>query len=71
MVTKLSDSELQVTVAYCPAVRHLQSTGCTVSRWYPYTTETVMTVLAEAAGYHFEMQSYDEKTGAAAYRFFA
>ena len=67
--TELKDDTLTVTVAYCPAVKHLLSTGRKMSRWYSYTTETVMTVLAEAAGYKFEMLSYDEATGAAKYIF--
>ena len=67
--TELADGTLTVTVSYCPAVKHLLSTGRKMSRWYSYTTETVMSVLAEAAGYKFEMLSYDEATGAAKYRF--
>ena len=44
-------------------------TGREVSKWFRYTTEIVMETLAEAAGYHFVVDAYDEKTGAAAYRF--
>lgn len=68
--TELVNNTLTVTVTYCPAVKHLLSTGRKVSRWYRYTTETVMGVLAEAAGYKFEMLSYDEATGAANYKFY-
>ncbi len=70
VMTELAEDKLTVTVAYCPAVQHLLSTGRTMSRWYSYTTETVMRVLAEAAGCRFEMQSYDEATGAARYCFY-
>jgi hypothetical protein len=70
-LTIVSDGQsLDVTVAYCPAVRHLQSTGRTVSSWYPYTTEIVMKVLAEEGGFRFSMDSYDESTGAARYHFY-
>jgi len=66
---ELTDDSLVVKIAYCPAVKHLLSTGRVVSKWYPYSTEVVMSVLAEAGGYKFTMESYDEATGAAAYRF--
>lgn len=66
---ELSDNALKVIVAYCPAVRHLHTTGRNVSCWYPYTTKTVMQTLAEIAGYDFSMDSYDDDTGAAQYRF--
>ena len=66
----VSENGLQVTVAYCPAVKHLKATGRVVSPWYMYTTQTVMAVLAEKLGVQFEMQSYDADTGAAQYRFY-
>lgn len=68
--TSLENDVLRVTVTYCPAVKHLLSTGRTVSKWYPYTTETVMKTLAEAGGFRFSMDSYNPATGAAEYRFF-
>lgn len=67
--TVLDGGTLTVTVKYCPAVRHLRATGRTVSPWYRYTTEIVMETLAAEGGYRFTMESYDEETGAAAYRF--
>jgi len=69
--TERTDDTLTVTVSYCPAVRHLRKTGRDVTKWYPYTTSVVMSVLAEAAGYRFTMDSYDEATGKAKYRFHA
>lgn len=67
--TVLDGETLSVTVSYCPAVKHLLSTGRTVSPWYHYTTETVMKTLAEAGNFQFIMDSYNEKTGAATYHF--
>lgn len=64
------EAALQITVKYCPAVRHLKATGRSVSKWYRYTTEVVMEVLAKAGGIHFRMDFYDEETGAAAYCFY-
>ena len=63
------ESSLTVTVAYCPAVKHLHSIGREVSPWYRQTTEVVMQVLAKTAGVSFTMAAYDEETGAAEYRF--
>jgi hypothetical protein len=62
-------NELYVSIAYCPAVKHLKATGRKVSEWYRYTTEIVMDVLAQAIGAEFSMDSYDDATGAANYHF--
>ena len=67
--TELMEDALTVTVSECPAVKHLKATSRDVSRWYRYTTKTVMVVLANAGGYRFAMESYDEETGAANYSF--
>lgn len=67
--TELTEDTLTVKVAECPAVKHLKATGREVSPWYRYTTEYVMAALAEAGGYTFTMESYDEETGAAEYSF--
>ena len=64
-----TEKKLTVEVFYCPAVKHLKATGRTVSPWYRYTTEVVMEVLAQEGGFAFYMDSYDEETGAAKYRF--
>ena len=70
VLTVVNDgSTLSVTVAHCPAVKHLHQIGREVSRWFRYTTEVVMKALAAHGGLAFEMLSYDEQTGAAAYRF--
>ena len=69
-LTVLTDGNLlEVYISACPAVTHLHKTGREVSHWFPYTTETVMEVLAQAAGCRFAMLSYDEATGKARYRF--
>ena len=62
-------NELNISIAYCPAVKHLKATGRKVSEWYRYTTEIVMDVLAQAIGAEFCMDSYDEENGAAKYHF--
>lgn len=69
LTTQLDEDSLKVQIAYCPAVKHLLSTGRTMSKWFPYTTEIVMKTFAEEGGYTFTMESYDPETGAAAYSF--
>ncbi len=69
LTVELTEDKLSVKIAYCPAVKHLKETQRDVSKWYRYTTETVMETLAKAGGFRFIMDSYDEETGAAAYHF--
>lgn len=69
LTTVRIDDALLVIVDACPAVRHLRATGREVSPWYRYTTEVVMSVLAEKGGFRFTMEAYDEESGAAKYRF--
>jgi len=65
----LSDRELLVNIAYCPAVRYYHSAGIPVAPGYELTTSVVMRTIAGDAGYQFEMSHYDAATGAAKYRF--
>ena len=60
---------LRIRIEYCPAVKHLRSTGREVSRFFSYATSVVMETLAEACGVSFEMDFYDDETGAASYHF--
>ncbi len=65
----ISENALCVNIKYCPAVQHMKQSGKVPSKWYKYTTQTVMTVWAEKAGVDFEMLSYDDESGAAKYCF--
>jgi len=69
LTVELTDNSLSVKIAYCPAVRHLHKTGREVTKWFNLSTEVVMATIAAECGYQFTMESYDEATGAAAYRF--
>jgi len=60
---------LAVSVSYCPAVKHLRSTGREVSKYFRYSTEIVMRTLAIQGGLAFEMEAYEEESGAAKYCF--
>lgn len=67
----LAPNVLSVTVFYCPAVKHLRSTGRGISPLFKLTTQTVMEELAKKSGFSFRMDAYDEETGSAHYCFFA
>ena len=58
---------LRVFISECPAVRHIKASGRTVSQWYAFTTTSVMDAIAQAAGFQFTMQAYDDETGKASY----
>lgn len=60
---------LTVNIEYCPAVKHLKATGKEVTPYFSYSTKTVMETLAKNTGLTFIMDSYDNSTGAASYRF--
>jgi len=60
---------LHVRVSACPAVAYMKSTGHQPSKWYRETTNTLYARLAKNAGLRFTLESYDEATGAAAFRF--
>lgn len=68
---ELKGNTLEVRISFCPGVRHLRATGREVSKWYPYSTITVMQTIADECGLKFEMGDYNEETGAASYRFTA
>ncbi len=66
----LSENELHVRVSECPGVTYIKERGFEPTKWYKDLTETVNSVIAEEAGFGFEMISYSEENGAAEYRFF-
>ena len=67
--TILNGNKLSVKVKYCPAVKHLLSTGRKISKHFVYSTSFVMKKLAEKTNLTFNMISYDEATGKAEYEF--
>ena len=69
LALSLSSDTLMVSVAYCPAVKHLKATGREVSRWFYLTTEAVMQAIADEVGLAFAVVAYDEETGATQYSF--
>jgi len=67
--TVLTDDELVVRVAGCPAVSHMRRHGYRVARLWHETTETVNAALCEGTPYGAELIEYDDRTGRAVFRF--
>jgi hypothetical protein len=65
-----SADTLDVTIHYCPAVKHLKSRDIIPHESFEGTCRYVYQALAEESGLGFEMLSYDHDTGAAKFRFF-
>lgn len=68
--TAVTDDAVDVTIRYCPAVKHLLSRGYVPKESFERGTSVVYAVIAEESGLGFEMLSYDHDTGAASFRFF-
>jgi hypothetical protein len=67
--TSLEGDTLSVTVDECPVIRYMRSLNQEPSKYYIEETRTVYAALAEAAGFGFALDAYEEN-GAASYRFF-
>ena len=64
------EDSVDVTIHYCPAVKHLKSRNRLVHESFASGTTVVYDVIAKECGLGFEMISYDQDTGAAKFRFF-
>ena len=67
---QLCDRDLDVTVLYCPAVKHFKLREFVPHECFEMGTSVVYEVIAKESGFGFEMISYDHNTGAAKFRFF-
>ena len=65
-----TEDSVDITIAYCPAVKHLKSKNRAVYESFGSGTTMLYEVLAEICGFGFEMISYDHDTGAAKFRFY-
>ena len=63
----LTDTNLHVSVSKCPGISFIRAAGYEVSPWYKEEINTVFRVIAEDAGYHFRLISYNTETGACEY----
>ena len=68
--TVLTEDSLDVTVHYCPAVKHMKFREFTPHKSFEMGTGALYEIIAAQSGLGFEMRSYDHDTGAAKFRFF-
>lgn len=61
---------VDITIRYCPAVKHLKSKNREVYESFSSGTTVLYEIIAEEAGLGYENISYDHETGAARFRFF-
>jgi len=66
----VSGDAVDITIHYCPAVKHLKSRNRDVYESFGSGTTILYDVIAEISGLGFELFSYDHATGAAKFRFF-
>ena len=67
---KLTDDELVISVAACPAVMHMRENNYPVSSLFSLTTSTVNEALCQDTQYSAELVEYDEQTGRNVQRFY-
>ena len=65
----LSDDELKITVAVCPAVIHMRKNGYPVAELFFETTRTVNETICEGTLFAAELLNYNPETGSGIQRF--
>ncbi len=70
VATTLSDDELIVRVAACPAVTHMRQHGYAVANMFYETTRTVNEALVAGTDFAAELVEYDDETGRSVQRFY-
>ena len=61
--TVLTDDKLTVTIDNCPAIAFMRTLGKEPSEYYVEETRTVYKTIADASGYSFTLEYYDENGG--------
>jgi hypothetical protein len=67
---ELSEDELVIRVAACPAVKHMKEKGHPVSDLFHETTRVVNEALCEGTSFAADLVAYDSETGASVQRFY-
>ena len=67
--TRLSETELRVTIDKCPVIAYARSLNQELSEYYIEQTRTLYDAIAKASGFDFRLERYDE-SGAAEFVFF-
>ena len=66
----LTDDEVILRVAACPAVTHMRQNGYAVARLFSETTRTVNEAICEGTPFAAQLLEYDEETGRSLVRFY-
>ena len=66
----ISDDELIIRVAACPAVTHMRQHDYPVAQMFLETTRTVNETLVEGTDFAVELVEYDDETGRSVQRFY-
>jgi len=66
----LSDDELFIRVAACPAVTHMRQHGYAIANMFYETTKTVNEALVADTDFTTKLVEYDEETGRSVQRFY-
>ena len=64
------DNDLEMKIAFCPAVSHIRKLGFTVSDMFRETTNTLFEAVCEETPFDFRLEEYDPETGKSRFRFF-
>ena len=67
---QLAENCLRVTVSRCPGAACVRAAGYALAESYPEEINTVLRVVAEDAGYGFQLLSYNRETGACEYQIY-
>ena len=70
LTTDLSSGELTVIILKSPVIEYMLSLGQSPSKYYIEETRTLYSVIADACGFDFELEYYNED-GAAKFRFYS
>ena len=65
----LTDKSLSVKVSSCPAIEYILASGDEISKYYVHTTKTLYAEIAAISELDFELDYYDDATGATAFAF--
>ena len=61
---------LTVRIRSCPAIRHMKKSNVAIYQNYVLTSSLVYRIIAENAGYQYQLLEYDSDTGHAVHLFF-
>jgi hypothetical protein len=64
------ENDLEMKIAYCPAVTHIRKLGYPISDMFHETTKTLFEAVCEETPFDFRLEEYDPETGRSRLHFF-